>query len=79
MKHYQKNLGELASTLSDETKIAIKTLTEQFFSQHYHFSKIWPYLGSDKKNKVLETVSEGKGVIPYELIVGMNSFFNTGK
>ena len=49
LKYYQKSLGELASTLSDEEKIAVKTLTEQFFNQNYYFSEIWPYLGNDKK------------------------------
>ena len=51
LKYYQKSLGELASALSDEEKIAVKTLTEQCFNQNYYFSEIWPYLGNDKKNK----------------------------
>ena len=29
----------------------------------------------NKKNKILEIISEGKGIIPYEIIVGMKSFF----
>ena len=28
-----------------------------------------------KKNKILETIEKGKGVIPYEIIVDMESFF----
>ena len=30
-----------------------------------------------KKEKILEIVSEGKGVIPYEMIIDMQSFFIT--
>ena len=39
LKYYQKSLAELASSLTDEEKISIEKLTEQFFNQHY-FSKI---------------------------------------
>ena len=39
---------------------------------------MWACLNSKKKNeKVLEIVTEGKGVIPYELIINMDSFFQT--
>ena len=38
---------------------------------------MWPYLNSKKKEKILEIVSEGKGVIPYEFIIDMESFFIT--
>ena len=30
-----------------------------------------------KKNKILEIISESKGIIPYEIIVDMESFFIT--
>ena len=79
LKYYQKSLSELASTISYEERAAIRKLTEQFFNQHYYFSRVWPYINS-KKKQVLEIVSEGKGVIPYELIIDMDSFFfNSGK
>ena len=51
LKYYQKSLGELASTLSEEEKIAVKKLTEQLFNQHHYFSEVWPYLGTEQKNK----------------------------
>ena len=75
LKYYQKSLSELASTISDEKRAAIRKLTEQFFNQHYYFSRVWPYLNPKKKQNVLEIVSEGKGVIPYELIIDTDSFF----
>ena len=77
LKYYQNSLAELASTLSDEEKISVKKLTEQFFNQHDYFCKVWPYLNSKKKEQVLQIASEGKSVIPYELIINMDSFFQT--
>ena len=35
IEYYQKSLAELASSLTDEEKISIEKLTEQFFNQHY--------------------------------------------
>ena len=78
LKYYQKSLAELASSLTDKEKISIEKSTEQFFNQHY-FSKIWPYLNSKKKEKNLDIVSDGKGIIPYELIIDMESFLLTPK
>ena len=52
-------------------------MTEQFFNQHDYFCKVWPYLNSKKKEQVLQIASEGKSVIPYELIINMDSFFQT--
>ena len=75
LKYYQKSLAELARTLSEEEKAAVKKLTEQFFNQHHYFSNVWAFLNSEKKKKNLEIVSEGKGIIPYELIISMDSFF----
>ena len=75
LKHYQKRLAELTSTFSDKEKISVKKSTEQFFNQHDYFSKVWPYLNSKKKDKILDIVSDGKDVIPYELIINMKSFF----
>ena len=74
LKFYQKSLGELSSTLTSDEKIAVKKLTEKFLNQHYYFSTVWPYLNSNKQNKILEIISEGKGIIPYEIIVHMDSF-----
>ena len=77
LKFYQKSLSELASTLSVEEKLAMKEITTTFLNQHYYFSTVWPYLNSQKKNKKnLEIVSEGKGVIPYEMIIDMHSFLH---
>ena len=49
LKFYQKRLADLASTLSDEERIAIKKVTEKFSEEHYYFSTTWSYLGLKKK------------------------------
>ena len=77
LKFHQRSLGELSSTLTEEEKNAVKKPTEKFLNQHFYFCTIWPYLSIQKKDKILETISEGKGIIPYEIIVDMESFFIT--
>ena len=67
----------MSSTLTKEEKNAVKKLTETFLNQHYHFCTIWPYLSIQKKDKILEIISEGKDIIPYKIIVDMESFFIT--
>ena len=75
LKFYQQSLGELSSTLTLEEKIAVKNLAEKFLNEHHYFSTIWPYLLINKKNKILEIIAQWNGVIPYETIVEMESFF----
>ena len=77
LKYYRKSLAELARTLSEEEKGAVKKLTQQFFKQHHYFSNVWAFLNSEKQKKNLEIVLEGKGIIFYELVIGMDSFFLT--
>ena len=75
LKFYQKSLADLAFTLSDEEMVAVKKVTEKCLNEHYYFSIIWPYPSFKRKEKFLDIIAEGKGVIPYELIVDMQSFF----
>ena len=69
MKYYLSSLGSLASTLDDIKKMYVEKLTLQFLNQHDYFFQIWPLLDFDQKSKVLDTIVSGKGVIPYEKIV----------
>ena len=77
LKYYQKSLGELASTLTETEKSSVKKLTTQFLNQHYYFGEIWKYLSNAQKTKILDIISEGKGIIPFEKIVNMHSLFST--
>ena len=76
-KFYQRSLGELSSTLTNTEKNAVKKIMEKFSNRHYYFCTKWPYLSIQKKDKILEIISTGKGIIPYELIINMESFFIT--
>ena len=75
LKYYQKSLAQLASTLTDNEKSTVEKVTEQFLKQHDYFSEIWRYLGLTQKDKILNIIADDKGIIPYEKIVDMNSFF----
>ena len=75
LKFYQRSLGELSSTLTTEEKNVIKNLTEKFLNEQNYFCTDWLYLNLKKKDKILEIISEGKEIIPYEIIVDMESFF----
>ena len=77
LKYYQKSLADLSSTLIQEEKRAAVKVTKQFFNQHYYFSTVWPYLTPKLQEKVLDIVTIGKGIIPYELIVDMQSLLLT--
>ena len=79
LKYYQRSLGELAATLSEDEENSVKQLAKQFFNQHLYlyFSEVWKYLRDSQKNKTLEIIAEDKGILPYEKKVGMNSMFLT--
>ena len=64
-------------TLSVDEKLAVKKATEQFLRQHNYFSEFWKYLGPQQKEKILNIVVDGKGIIPYEKIVDVNSLILT--
>ena len=44
---------------------------------HNYFSDTWKYLDPTQKEKILNIIDDGKGIIPYEKIVDFNSFFLT--
>ena len=52
-------------------------MTSQILNQRYYFTETWKFLSDAQKSKVLDIISEEKGIIPYEKIVNMNSLFCT--
>ena len=73
MKYYLSSLGSLPSTLNDVEKMHVEKLTLQFLNQHDYFSQTRPLLDFSQKRKVLDSIVRGKGVIPYEKIVSIDS------
>ena len=75
LKYYQKSLLQLSSTMTTQEKMNVKKLAENFLTKHHYFLTVWLFLPIHKMNKILEIIAEGKEVIPYEIIVDMESFF----
>ena len=73
MKYYQSSLGKLSETLTENKKDNITKLTVQFLVNHDYFSIVWDQMLLDQKNKVIEIIVSGKGVIPYEKIERIDS------
>ena len=73
LKYYQTSLAGLTKTTTPEEKNAVKKLTKEFLTQHEHFSQVRKFLGPSQKEKFLDIISGGKGIIPYEMIVDMDS------
>ena len=73
LKYYQTSLAGLTKTATPEEKNAAKKLTKEFLTQHEHYSQVLKFLGPSQKEKILDIVSGGKGIILYEMIVDMDS------
>ena len=73
MKYYQTSLGKLSETLTEKEKENIAKLTIQFLLNHNYFSTVWKELTNNQRNKIIEIIVSGKGVIPYEKIETIDS------
>ena len=73
LKYYQTSLLPLSETATDKEKYKIQKLTIQFLTTHDYFSVVWEKLTYKQRKKVVEIISSGKGVIPYEKIETINS------
>ena len=73
IKYYQTSLAKLSETMSDEEKGKVAKLVEQFIATHSYFSDIWKNLHFVERNKIIDIVVSGKGIIPYEKIETINS------
>ena len=73
--YYQRSLAELTSSMDVKEIGKAKTVMNSFLKNHYYFSTIWPFLPPLKQTEILNITCSGKGVIPYELVTSLNSFF----
>ena len=73
LKYYQTSLANISSTVTLEEKKNIVETVDFYLKKHSYFSNIWQSLDQNNKNKILEIISKGKGAIPYEKIVDINS------
>ena len=75
LKYYQRSLAELTSSMEEKEIEKSHAQIDSFLKTHHHFSTVWTFLPPSKKEKILKITCEGKGVIPYEIVTGMDSFF----
>ena len=51
----------------------MKQLTKKNLSYHHYVQEVWYFLGNEQKRQVLDIIADGKGIIPYEKIIDLNS------
>ena len=73
LKYYQTMFADITTTADEVEKDKIKKCVQEFLSKHAYFSKIWLDIDESDKEKILDIVAEGKGALPYEKIVDVNS------
>ena len=73
IKYYQTSLAQLSETADENEKEKIKKLTIQFITNHDYFSNVWKNLTVEQRKTIVEIISSGKGVIPYEKIETIHS------
>ena len=73
LKYYQTSLANISSTANKTEKKSIAESVELFIKGHYYFSNIWTTLNQKDKKRILDIISKGKGALPYEKIVDLNS------
>ena len=75
LKYYQRSLAELTSSMDLKEIEKARTVMNSFLKNHQYFSTVWPFLPPTKQENIFKITCEGKGVIPYEIVTGLNSFF----
>ena len=68
-------MAELTSSMDEKEIEKARVVMDSFLKKHHYFSTVWPFLPPTKTEKILKITCEGKGVIPYEIVTGLNSFF----
>ena len=73
LKYYQTSLANISNTANKTEKKSIAESVEFFIKGHYYFSNICTTLNQKDKERILDIISKGKGALPYEKIVDLNS------
>ena len=72
-KYYQQSLSVLASTMTDEERSNIKKECKKFIESDSKLNFKFQKCSDVDQEQVLNYLSSGKGVIPYEMITRYNS------
>ena len=73
LKYYQTTLANLASTADEFEKSNIKKNIQQFFENRNYFNQVWKSLKQENRDKILDLIAEGKGIMPYEKVLDAKS------
>ena len=73
LKYYQTSLSALTSTADEKEKAEIRKSVLKFLNEHQYFNQIWPAVEKSDKDKILNIIESGKGVMPYEKIRNIES------
>ena len=73
IKYYQISLANISNTAAFNEKVNIENTVALYLKQHSYFSKVWFALNQERKIKIVQIISKGKGAIPYEKIINMDS------
>ena len=74
LKYYQTSLANISSTANKiEKKNIIESVDSFLLKKHSYFSNIWIGLDQIEKEKILGIISKGKGALPHQKIVDINS------
>ena len=76
LKYYQTTLANFASTADEFEKSNIKKNIKQFLENHNYFNQVWKSLKQENRNKILDLIAEGKGVMPYEKVLDAKSLLS---
>ena len=68
LKYFQTSLTNVTSTIDQTEKERIKAMLEKFILSHDYFSEVWKTLPLFEKDKIIEILSCGRGLIPFEVI-----------
>ena len=74
IKYYQQSLAVLAGTMTDQERFSIKKECEKFIRKDTKLSAKFKKCSIKDQEWVFNYLSTGKGVIPYEMITGFDSF-----
>ena len=74
MKYSHHDLGKLASSLTDNEKLAVRTECKKFIKKDENLAKKFNLYTKEDQEWVLDNLSTGKGTIPYEMITRYDSY-----
>ena len=72
MKYYQQSFAKLAENMTDQEKDKIKKELRNFIIKHDYFCKAFNSLPKNEQEWIIDYMSTGKGVIPYEMIISFD-------